>query len=174
MRRFVYLILIIGFCETILAADSSEHHVQPLPTIPFRDELVKLDHFGDATCEEFLARMDNAIINANSNPKSQLFVFVYEGRQSEWQYDRKTGKSVTRLVLPQVGLAKARINSMDAYLELKSNATNFVFVEGGLRENFEVEIYVVPPDSRIPSPSPSLKSIKYRKGKPQGFCLGCC
>lgn len=168
MRRFVYLILIIGFWETVLASDFSEHHVQPLPTSPFRDELVKLDHFGDATCEEFLARMDNAIINANSNPKSQLFVFVYEGRQSEWQYDR------WRLVLPQVGLAKVRINSMDAYLELKSNPTNFVFVEGGLRENFEVEIYVVPPGSRIPSPSPSLKSIKYRKGKPKGFCLGCC
>jgi hypothetical protein len=51
---------------------------------------------------------------------------------------------------------------------------NFEFVVAGFRENFTVEFWIVPNGVTPPEPSPTLTKMKYRKGIPAKFCLGCC
>lgn len=137
-------------------------------------EPAQIDEFGSVTCEDYLARMDNVIIVAKNNPDSQIYVLVYEGKAKRYVYDSR-GKSSIRVSNPEVGLAKAKIRSMKKYLAVRNfPQQNFVFVIAGRRENFAVEIFFVPKGADEPVPTMTLSEIRYRKGKPQGFCLGCC
>ena len=137
-------------------------------------EAIKIDEFGSVQCEDYLARMDYLISEANNNPSSRVFVLVYEGKTQRYKY--RNGIDFTiESVLPQYGLASARIRSMKKYLPLRGVSTErFVFIKAGFRENFTVEIWGVPAGSIEPEPTPTLAKMKYRKGKPAGFCLGCC
>lgn len=138
-------------------------------------EAQKIDEFANVNCEGYLARMDNIFISALSDPSSKIYVFVYEGKLTKPKYD-STGKSIGyESALPQMGLAKARIRSMKQYLKMKNMPPEkFVFIEAGFLENFKVELWNVPDGATPPKPTPTLKKMKYRKGKPVGFCLGCC
>lgn len=53
-------------------------------------------------------------------------------------------------------------------------AERFVFVEAGLRENFTIEIWLVPGGAAPPTLAPTLTEMRFRKGKPRGFCTWCC
>lgn len=138
-------------------------------------EAQKIDEFGNVNCEGYLARMDNALLTAMNDPTSKIYVFVYEGNLTKSKYD-SNGKAIGfESSLPQMGLAKARISSMKKYLKMKKiPQEKFVFVEAGFLENFKVELWNMPDGATPPKPTPTLKKMKYRKGKPVGFCLGCC
>jgi len=139
----------------------------------FSQKTEEIDEFGSlVNCEEYLARMDSVIQNAQKNPSVTIYVLVYEGKQAN--YDYKSNK--TKFSLPPVGLAKAKIASMKKYISGFRNFSleRFVFVNAGLREEFGVEFWSVPQGSTPPKPAPELKKIRYRKGKAYGFCLGCC
>lgn len=118
--------------------------------------------------------MDAAINQANDNPSSRVFVFVYEGKTQRCKY-KKDGNYTIESVLPQYGLGNAKIRSMKKYLQMRRIAAErFVFIKGGFRENFTVEIWLVPDAVMPPEPNPTLTKVKYHKGKPVGFCLSCC
>ncbi|HVE56409.1 MAG TPA: hypothetical protein VNB22_06235 [Pyrinomonadaceae bacterium] len=136
-------------------------------------EARRFDEYGTIPCDEYLARADNMIIAQKSNPDSKIYVFVYEGKEKRSVYNK--GEMTYKSVLPPRGLAKAKIDSMKKYVALKiSPIESYVFANGGLREDFWVEIWVVPNGAEPPKPTPTLKKIKYRKGKARGFCLDCC
>lgn len=137
-------------------------------------EARKIDEFGSVQCEDYLARMDNVIVELGNNPSSRIYVFVYEGKTQRYKY--RNGEDFTiESVLPQYALAKAKINSMKKLLSVrKVPIENFVLVSGGFRENFTVEFWLVPAGAKQPEPTPTLTKMRYRKGKPYGFCLGCC
>lgn len=136
-------------------------------------EPVKLDEFGSINCEDYLARMDSAIIQAANEPTSRVLVFVYEGKIQRYKY-KKDGSYTIESVFPQYGLANAKIRSMKKYLALRALGERFVFISAGFREDFTVEIWLVPDGAKQPEPTPTLSKMRYRKGKPSGFCLGCC
>jgi hypothetical protein len=129
---------------------------------------------GFISCEDYLARMDGVFAQKGSEPDSKIYFIVYEGRDQRQVY--KSGKFIGyRSALPQKGLAQIRIDSIKRRLSLrKIPLENFVFVSGGFREIFTVEIWIVPKTAQSPKPSPTLKKMKYRKGTPKGFCSGCC
>jgi hypothetical protein len=148
--------------------------VSALPAFSQSNGSSKIDEFGSVNCEDYLARMDTIIIQALNNPTARVFVFVYEGKIQRYKYKRD-GSYTTESVLPQYGLAKAKIRSMKKYVQLKHFSTErFVFVKAGFREDFTVEIWLSPADVEQPKPTPTLTKMKYRKGKPAGFCIGCC
>lgn len=165
MNRLFHILLILAAATTVLSAGSSGKLIS--------DSRWILDEFGDVQCEDYLARMDNAIIHAQNNPTSKVLVIVYEGKLTRYRYDRQ-GKSTRYFVQPPVGTAKARIRSIEKYLKLRGEPQNFVFIDGGAREEFRVQLFLVPPGAKMPEPLPALKNFKYGKGKPKGFCLGCC
>ena len=135
---------------------------------------VKFDEFSSINCEEYLAKMDLAIIQARSNPTSKIIVHIYEGNVIRYKYE-KDGTHKTISVLPEYGLANAKIHSMKKYLSLrKVSLDQFHFVNAGFRKDFTVEMWLVPVEALEPELAPTLTKIKFRKGKPTGFCLGCC
>jgi hypothetical protein len=137
-------------------------------------EAEKFVEFGSITCEEYLARMDVAMTQVDNNPNLKAFVFVYEGKTQRYKYKKDESHTIVS-VFPQYGLANAKIRSMKKYLSIRGfPSERFMFVKAGFRENFTVEIWFVPDGVREPEPSPTLTKVKYRKGKPEGFCLNCC
>lgn len=134
----------------------------------FSQEAELIDEFSYINCDEYLARMDMfVIVKAQENPNEKVYVLVYEGKEK--QYKRKS-------LLPTRGLAKAKIKSMKKYISTVRgfSLNNISFVEGGFREHLTVEIWSVPNGAEPPKPTPTLKKMKYRKGKPKGFCTWCC
>jgi len=134
---------------------------------------MKIDEFDSINCEEYLARMDAAMIQAKSNPTSQVFVYIYEGNvnRSKFQMD---GTYSVKSVPPEYGLANARIRSMKKFLAIrKISLDQFRFVNAGFHKDFTVEMWLVPKGGTEPKSTPTLTKMKYRKGKPLGFCLSC-
>jgi len=131
---------------------------------------VQIDEFGSPSCEEYLAHMDNAITQAANNPSSIILVHVYEGKTTRYKH---TGDKYTKETpRPQYGLANAVIRSMKKYLKLhKAPTERFLFKSVGFREEFKVDIWLLPKGAKEPEPSPTLTKLRYRKGKPSGFCL---
>ena len=131
----------------------------------------KIDEFNNLPCDEYLSRFDAALQKAYENPASTVYILIYEGKESKFDSKKKKFK----LVLPRFGSAKAKIVSMRNYLLVRNfSADRFSFIETGLREELTVEFWLVPSGATPPKLSPTLKKIKYQKGKAHGFCIGCC
>jgi hypothetical protein len=131
------------------------------------DETAKVDEFETPTCEDYLSRMDGVQNFLRNNPSSNVYILVYEGK--ELRLNNRTGEY--ELAFPNFGSAKAKIRSMKKRLQI---IDRIVFVEAGFRQKLTIEIWAVPLGKMPPNPSPTLKKIRYRKGKPEGFCLSCC
>lgn len=137
----------------------------------FSQEAIKVDEFETITCEDYLARMDNFMIQSQNDPNMTPYIIIYEGK--EWKYDYK--KDERKLLLPTVGLAKAKIRSMKQYMTMKGvSPKRFMFIEGGFKEKFTVEMWFIPLGAEAPKPAPTLTKMKYRKGRSSGYCVGCC
>ena len=135
------------------------------------DEAEKIDEFANEHCDAYLGRMDAAIEKAYKNPSSTIYVLIYEGKERKYN----ARKGVYELMLPNVGSAAAKISSIKKYLKIKKfSADRFSFIEAGFREDLTVEIWFVPTGASPPTPTPTLKKMKYRKGKASGFCTDCC
>ena len=137
-------------------------------------EAQKIDDFGTVACEEYLNKMNNNVFIVTNDPNSKIYIFVYEGKVTKAKYDFKGKFLDYEYVYPPFGLAKAKIRSMKQYLKMrKISQASYVFVEAGFLENFKVEFWLVPSGATLPKPSPTLKKMRFRKGKPYGFCLDC-
>ena len=131
----------------------------------------KIDEFENISCDEYLMRIDAAMVEAHNNPSSTVYVLIYEGKELKYNSRKKKTESV----LPNFGSAKAKIRSIEKYLSIrKFPAERFEFVKAGFRENLTVEIWLVPAGATLPKPTPTLTKMKYRKGKATGFCIWCC
>ena len=136
-------------------------------------EAKKLDEFGTIPCDEYLAHVDLITQTQAENPDAKIYVFVYEGSEKKPVYI-KEGIVEWKSILPPYGLAKTRIESLKRHLKLrKIPLRNYVFANGGFREDFTVEAWLVSPGAKPPKPTPTLEKIKYRKGKAQGFSYDC-
>ena len=135
----------------------------------FAQSAVKLDEFSAVNCDDYLARMDNVISEAQKNPTAKVHVFFYEG-SSRTYYGKK------EKALPVRGSVKAKTASMKKYIALRRgfSTDRFVFVEAGFREEELTQFWLVPKGIESPKPAPTLKKMKYRKGKAYGFCTECC
>ncbi len=103
----------------------------------FSQETKKIDEFENINCDDYLARMDAVIIEAQNNLSSKVYILIYEGK--ELKYNSRKNK--TESVFPNFGSAKAKIRSIKTYLLLrKFPAERFTFVKAGFRENLTVEI----------------------------------
>ncbi len=78
----------------------------------FSQEAKKIDEFENIPCDEYLARIDNAIIQASDNPSSSIYVLIYEGKELKYNSRKKK----TELVSPNFGSGKAKIRSMKEYI----------------------------------------------------------
>lgn len=139
----------------------------------FAQGAIKQEEIGNTSCEDYLSRMEVVRSVLLSEPDTKIYLLIYEGKEN--LYNPKTHK--INLVLPAYGSAQARIDSIKKrfeFMQSKHLLERIVFVKAGFRMTFAVEVWFVPNDATPPSPTPTLKKMRYRKGKPQGFCAGCC
>ena len=131
----------------------------------------KVDEFSHISCDEYLGRMDAMFAAVHNSPNSKLYLIVYEGKEP--RYNTKLGK--IELTLPKFGSAEAKFRSIKKYAGFrKFPADRIKFINGGFRENLTVESWLVPVEAEPPKPTPTIKKMKYGKGKPVGFCIDCC
>ena len=131
----------------------------------------QIDQFGDICCDDEKARLDNFAIQLLKEPESQGYIIFYEGRRYEYCYKRRPR-------IPRRGEAQARVARMKPYLvDLRGfNDKPIVVMNGGYREEWMTELWIVPKRANPPQPNPTLqaKDIKFRKGKiPKGeyWCI---
>ncbi len=139
----------------------------------FAQEVKKMDEISNIACDDYVNRIQNVIWELKNNSDSKVYFLIYDGK--EVSYNAKKDKD--ELVLPIYGSKKARIRSVKKFFKVhqqESLLERIVFVEAGFREEFTVEFWQVPLGAQPPKPTPTLTKMKYRKGKPKEFCLGCC
>ncbi len=127
-----------------------------LSTSASRDTTRPFDEFGDITCEDEMARLDNFAVQLQNEPTAKGLIIFYGGR-------RFRGR------LPKRGEAVARASRMKPYLVERRGipANQVIVIDGGYSEEWHVVLWIVPAGASLPTPQPSItsKAIKFRKGK---------
>lgn len=128
-------------------------------------EATKVDEFEFVDCDNLQNRLDYFFGRViNSLKPSKGYIMVYEGKVSSYKKDNE-------MVNPRRGEAKSQIQTIKNHTRFRSIASEkIVFVNGGLRNNFTVEFWLVPNDAAPPQATPTLKRIKYRKGRATDIC----
>lgn len=136
--------------------------------------------------------MGNILAELKNSPDSKIYVLYYGGRYrreySQWNEKlKKYEKLKLEYPHPDDGLnwAKAIRLFFENYIPLREHR-NFVrdkiiLINGGYREQTQVEIWLVPKDGKLPKPIPTIdeKFIKFEATKPYktpnfACCYGDC
>ena len=141
-------LLVIGCAHAATTADSSR----------------RVDEFGDVCCDDEKARLDNFAIELQKEPHAAGYIVFYGGRLHS---DPPCQRS--RLRLPRRREAEARAWRLKHYLVDTRGVAHerIVVIDGGYRERWTAELWIVPGGATPPSPSPTVKreEIRFRKGR---------
>jgi len=122
----------------------------------------EFDKFGSICCEDEKARLDNFAVHLQNEPEAQGYIIFYEGRRYSSCYNR-------RARIPRRGEATARAARMKPYLTDARglDAKRVIIINGGYREEWTAELWIMPKGTKPPKPTPTLeaKDIKFRRGK---------
>lgn len=122
------------------------------------------EEFGNLSCEDLRNRLDLFLIELQNSSDSKGYVMVYEGNYYSYDYRRKT--SELKYQFPVFGEATLLSQHMLQHLKYrKFPPEKYLFISGGLRENYTVQLWIFPKHAKPPIPTPTLDKIKYRKGK---------
>jgi hypothetical protein len=104
-----------------------------------------------------MARLDNLGVTLQNFPQARAAIIFYGGL-------RFRGR------LPKRGEAAVRAARLRNYLVNRRGipADQILLIDGGFRNEFYVQIWIVPPGAELPRPNPTItiEQIKFRKGKP--------
>jgi len=126
-------------------------------------EARKFDEFGDVGCEDEKARLDNFANELQNNPDAQGYIIFYGGKRRQ-SADRRH----SRLEFPRQGEAAARVARLKPYMSMRGIDNERVLViNGGYRDLWAVELWIVPKGANPPTPTPTVKpqEIRFRRGK---------
>lgn len=116
----------------------------------------KFDEFKEINCEDEMARLDNFAVNLQNSPADKGVIIFYGGRRF-------------RKRLPKRGDAAARAARLKTYLTQRRGIPKeqVIVIDGGYREEWMAELWIVPSAATLPSPTPSVPAdqMKFRKGK---------
>ncbi|MDQ3800446.1 MAG: hypothetical protein M3384_13440 [Acidobacteriota bacterium] len=138
-------------------------------------EAEKIDDFEATSCDDYRGRLDRLLVSVNNSSGAKGYVIVYPGNLKQFIYDRNWKNKGIKYVKPAANYARELIGYFKSHLRLRRfPAERIVFIEGGFREEFTIEFWLVPKDAAPPTPTPTLKKIKQAKpGKyAEGFCGG--
>src|SRR5947209_3429637 len=117
-----------------------------------RPEARKFDEFGNICCEDEKARLDNFANEIRGNPGTRGYIIFYGGRR-----DSSCNNSPLRL--PRRGEAEARAARMKPYIvnTRGTEPNRIVMINGGYRERWTAELWVVPQGANPPTPTPTVR-----------------
>jgi hypothetical protein len=124
----------------------------------------KVDEYGDICCDDEMARLDNFATHLQNNPDARGYIIYYGGRLRRYPYCHSK-----RLGLPKRGDAAARARILKPYLESTRGVdpARFVVINGGYREEWTAELWLVPKGAAPPSPTPTVdpRRVRFSKGR---------
>jgi hypothetical protein len=127
--------------------------------------------FGFVPCGHLMAIADNAHYEWTKSPSAKIYLIYYEGKhytQNIW--NKKLQESQLKSFQPIKGDAVNRAKELGIYLRTRDfNINNIVLLDGGYREEFIIEIWIVPDTATPPTPKPTIaeKDVTFRKGNPR-------
>ncbi len=135
------------------------------------EEARNVAEFGTIPCGHFNALADVTHQEFNDSPNSAIYVIYYEAKNTTvTMSNKKTGKSETKTLNPIRGDALGRARELPLYLKTAYGVPEdqVKFINGGYKEEFVMEIWIVPKGAKPPTPQPTVeeKDVKFRKGKP--------
>jgi hypothetical protein len=100
----------------------------------------KIDEYGRIEFNDEKARLDNFAIELQNNPTAQGYIIAYGGRRG------------------RAGEAQARADRAKNYLvnERGIDSSRIVTLDGGYREDFTVELWIVPTGATPPAAEPTV------------------
>ena len=124
----------------------------------------KFDSFGDTCCNDEKARLDNFALTLQQQPEAIGYIIFYGGKTQNFPSCQSAHPR-----LPRHGDAQARAARLKPYLvnTRSIDASRVVVIDGGYRESWTAELWIVPKGTPPPTPSPTVKrrDIRYRKGR---------
>lgn len=116
----------------------------------------RFDEFGDVSCKREKDHLDRFWTQLTYQPGARGLVVFYGGGSYRGR-------------LPRRGESEERARRIKEYLVTKHGSDNgrIVMMNGGFREKWIAELWIVPPGAVPPKLSPTLdpKDIKFREGK---------
>jgi hypothetical protein len=112
----------------------------------------KIDSFGAIDCEDEMARLDNFAIELQNAPDAQGYIFVYGGRRDTKRDEVQVrGSRMKRYLVENRGVSAHRVRLLNS----------------GYRENFTVELWLVPRDDSAPTATPTVKErgVRFKRGR---------
>ena len=136
--------------------------------LPVRAQITnaeKISEFSILPCGHLLSQAEAVFNLLERSNNSRLFLIYYEGRS--YSAVKKGKQQITN---PVRGDALNRTKRISLYLTKyrKVPSEKIVLMDGGFRESYWVEVWIVPESANPPQASPTLMAndIKFRKGKP--------
>jgi hypothetical protein len=133
--------------------------VVPITSASKAQEAAKFDRFENINCEYEKARLDSFAVQLQNQPDAIGYIVFYGGRKYGM-----TGHTH----LPRHNEGEARVARLKSYLigSRGLDPKQLVLVNGGYRETWQAELWVVPKGANPPILAPTLKpaQIKFRKG----------
>ena len=146
LSRLLIVCYVLSLAQTAVLAQAASGSSEPR----------KFDEFGVINCEYEMAKLDSFVIALQNEPQATGYIIYYEGRR----YGTKR---------PRVGEAETRAARMRPYLinQRGLSPERLVMINGGFREFFTAELWIVPGGATAPTATPTLRrrDIKYRRGK---------
>lgn len=153
LLRILYFVTFLLVCN--FAVLSQENNSKPESILS-----------NSSTCEDIKLRLDYVAVSLQNSGTNKLNIIFYEGKY--YAQFGKNGKN-TKNILPKRGEAEARVDEMIDYLVNQRGVDQSLItkINGGFRENFNAEFWVISNNSKVPKLSPTVdsKEIKFRKGK---------
>ncbi len=132
-------------------------------------EARQFEEFGNIQCGDLRSRLDNFLIELQNNPQSRGYVIVYDGKHYFYDYSRGRNPKI-KYQLPVFGEATLLTQQILKHFKYRNvSPDRYLFISGGYRENYTVELWVVPTGAKPPKSTPTANEIKYRKGKLTGI-----
>jgi hypothetical protein len=130
----------------------------------FAQESRKIDKFGDLSCDDITLRIGDFFEEVKNLENSKGYVVIYNGK-----LDYRAKNKIYNY--PHQNEVKAEIENIKTRIKFYYFDENrIVLIDGGFRENFTIEFWLVPNGATPPKPTPTLKKMKYRKGKAEPSC----
>lgn len=143
-----------------------------------------LDAFSKRTtpCGDFMGRMDSLLAEWMGNRSDRIAVIYYGHRyRKNIRHGKERNEEATVLSRPHRYDGRNYARSVPLYLlsrfrsawsepssEAESLERSIVLLDGGYRENIEIEIWLIPRNGEMPKPTPTIPEgdIKFRRDKP--------
>ena len=128
-----------------------------------------IDETSDFCCEATRTRLDNFFVELQNNPKTKGYVIYYGGRNHP---------ICSKNRMPKRGEIDIITTIFKKHVEFRGqDPKRFIWINGGYRENWTAEFWIVPngADAPKPTPTPTLeeRDIKFKRGKAKKVNLHC-